>query len=85
MEKIKLGDYNRLKVVKKVDFGMYLDGGVEGEILLPTRYVPEGCAIGDELDGFIYLDQDAKIIATTLQPLARVGDYHYLEDQGVNG
>ena len=53
MEKLKLGDYNRLQVVKKVDFGMYLDGGVEGEILLPTRYVPEGCAIGDELDVFL--------------------------------
>ncbi len=54
--KIKLGDYNRLRVVKKVDFGMYLDGGDEGEILLPTRYVPEGLSIGDEIDVFIYLD-----------------------------
>ena len=32
MDRINLGDYNRLKVVKKVDFGMYLDGGVEGEM-----------------------------------------------------
>ena len=56
--KIKLGDYNRLRVVKKVDFGMYLDGGDEGEILLPTRYVPEGLSIGDEIDVFIYLDQE---------------------------
>ena len=54
--KIKLGDYNRLRVVKKVDFGMYLDGGDEGEILLPTRYVPEGLSIGDEIDVFIYLE-----------------------------
>ena len=84
MEKLKLGDYNRLKVVKKVDFGMYLDGGVEGEILLPTRYVPEGCAIGDELDVFLYLDQDEKIIATTLQPLAKVGDFACLEVAWVN-
>ena len=27
-KKIKLGDYNRLRIVKKVDFGLYLDGGV---------------------------------------------------------
>ena len=60
MDRIKLGDYNRLKVVKKVDFGMYLDGGVEGEILLPSRYVPEGCKVGDELDVFIYIDQNEK-------------------------
>ena len=65
-KKIKLGDYNRLRVVKKVDFGLYLDGGDEGEILLPTRYVPEGVSIGDELDVFIYLDQEERVIATTV-------------------
>ena len=42
MEFLKLGDYNHMKVVKEVDFGMYLDGGEEGEVLLPARYVPEG-------------------------------------------
>ena len=64
MEKIRLGDYNRMTVVKKVDFGLYLDGGQAGEILLPTRYIPEGTEIGDELNVFIYLDQDERIIAT---------------------
>ena len=48
--KIELGKINRLKVVKKVDFGFYLDGGVEGEILLPLKLAPQGCKIGDELD-----------------------------------
>ena len=36
---IELGKFNQLEVVKEVDFGVYLDGGEEGEILLPTRYV----------------------------------------------
>ena len=84
MEKIRLGDYNRMTVVKKVDFGMYLDGGVEGEILLPSRYVPEGCRIGDELDVFVYLDQDERPVATTLNPLAKVGDFACLEVAWVN-
>lgn len=83
-KKIKLGDYNRLTVLKEVDFRMYLDGGVEGEILLPSRYVPEGCKPGDELDVFIYLDQDEKVIATTLHPLAKVGDFAWLEVAWVN-
>jgi len=83
-KKIRLGENNRLTVVKEVDFGMYLDGGVEGEILLPARYVPEGCKPGDELDVFIYLDQDEKIIATTLHPLAKVGDFACLEVAWVN-
>lgn len=84
MNGIKLGDYNHLKVTKSVDFGMYLDGGDEGEILLPTRYVPEGCKVGDELDVFIYLDQDERPVATTLTPLAKVGEFAYLEVAWVN-
>ncbi|MCI6120066.1 MAG: S1-like domain-containing RNA-binding protein [Prevotella sp.] len=84
MDRIKLGDYNRLKVVKKVDFGMYLDGSVEGEILLPKRYVPEECKVGDELDVFIYLDQDERPVATTLTPLAKAGDFAYLQVAWIN-
>ena len=83
-KKIKLGDYNRLRIVKKVDFGLYLDGGDEGEILLPSRYVPEDASIGDELDVFIYLDQEERLIATTEPPLAKVGDFAYLEVKWVN-
>lgn len=81
---IKLGDYNTLKIVKNVDFGLYLDGGDAGEILLPTRYVPQNAKVGDELEVFIYLDQDEKLIATTLHPLAKVGDIAYLEVAWVN-
>lgn len=82
--KIKLGDFNSLRVVKRIDFGIYLDGGEEGEILLPTRYVPEEVSIGDELEVFIYLDQDERLIATTEKPLAKVGDFAYLEVKWVN-
>ena len=84
MNKIKLGDYNRLTVVKSVDFGLYLDGGDEGEILLPSRYVPKGARIGDELDVFIYLDQDERLVATTQQPFAKVGDFACLEVSWIN-
>ena len=51
MTRIKLGDYNQLEVVKEVDFGMYLDAGDEGEVLLPKRYVPKGCKPGDSQIG----------------------------------
>ena len=84
MTKIKLGDYNRLTIVKEVDFGIYLDGGDEGEILLPKRYVPENCKPGDELEVFLYLDQDERLIATTQQPLAKVGEFACLEVAWVN-
>ena len=81
---IKLGDYNTLRVVKRVDFGLYLDGGEEGEILLPKRYVPEELAsghlpVGQEMEVFLYLDQDERIVATTEHPLAKVGEFAWLE------
>ena len=72
---IELGKFNQLEVVKEVDFGVYLDGGEEGEILLPTRYVPEDCKIGDLLNVFLYLDMDERLIATTLTPLVQVGQF----------
>ena len=84
MEKIQLGAFNRLTIAKEVDFGLYLDGGDEGEILLPRRYVPTTYKIGDEIDVFLYLDQDERLVATTEQPLAQVGDFAYLECSWVN-
>ena len=76
---MELGRVNRLKVVKEVGFGLYLDGGEEGEILLPARYVPQGCKPGDELDVFIYLDNEERLVATTQTPLAQVGDFACLQ------
>ena len=81
---IELGKFNQLEVVKEVDFGLYLDGGDEGEILLPTRYVPEDCKVGDMLNVFLYLDIDERLIATTLTPLVQVGQFACLEVSWVN-
>lgn len=81
---IELGKFNRLKVVKQVDFGMYLDDDVEGEILLPKRYVPQDCKVGDELDVFIYLDNEERLVATTQEPLVQVGQFACLEVAWVN-
>ena len=84
METVKLGDYNTLTVIKEVDFGLYLDGKDEGEILLPTRYVPADVKVGDELRVFIYLDQDERLIATTEHPIVKVGEFGYLRVAWVN-
>lgn len=84
MSNILLGDYNQLTVTKEVDFGLYLDGGDEGEILLPTRYVPKGVHIGDTLEVFVYLDQDERLVATTERPVAKVGEFGYMEVAWVN-
>jgi len=79
-----LGKVNPLKVVKLVDFGVYLDGGSDGEILLPKRYVPEVCEIGDTVSVFIYNDSEDRLIATTEKPYVMVGEFAALEVVEVN-
>lgn len=76
---VSIGKMNKLKVVKHVDFGVYLDGGEEdGEILLPRRYMPTKCDIGDELEVFICYDSEDRLIATTETPKAQVGEFALL-------
>lgn len=70
---IKVGEYNNLKVIREVEFGVYLDDGSEG-ILLPKRFVPKGIAIGDELNVFLYHDGEDRLIATTQRPKGVLGD-----------
>ena len=81
---LNLGDYNTLRIVKSVEFGLYLDGGEEGEILLPQRYVTKAMHIGDEIEVFIYLDQEERPVATTEHPYAKVGEFACLEVAWVN-
>ena len=79
---IKTGDYNILKVLRKVDFGVYLDDGAEG-ILLPKRFVPEGLKEGDELNVFVYHDGEDRLIATTQKPFGVVDDFVKLKTVSV--
>ena len=58
---VEIGRMNRLKAVKMVDFGMYLDGGEGVEILLPTRYVPVGGKVGGRT-GCLYLSRQSGTI-----------------------
>lgn len=81
---LQIGKQNRLKIIKRTDFGLFLDGGKYGNILLPKRYATIEMNIGDELDVFIYLDSDDCIIATTLTPKAMVSECAFLEVKEVN-
>jgi predicted RNA-binding protein (virulence factor B family) len=81
---LKLGEYHRLRIKKRLEFGLYLDGGEEGEILLPQRYVTKAMHIGDDIEVFIYLDQDERPVATTEHPYAKVGEFACLEVAWVN-
>ncbi len=79
-----IGKINHLKVLKAVDFGLYLDAGDLGEILLPSRYVPAGTVVDDWLDVFIHLDSEDRLIATTETPKVMVGQCALLKVVAVN-
>ena len=81
---LEIGKYNTLKIVKDLDFGVYLDGGNGKEILLPARYVPKNVKPGDEVEVFIYHDNEGRLIATTAHPLATVGEFKFMEVKSVN-
>ncbi len=81
---MQVGKLNTLRVVKEVDFGIYLDGGAEGEILMPDRYVPDDCEVGDNLECFVYFDSEDRLIATTEKPLAMLEECAYLKVVALN-
>ncbi|WP_117235536.1 S1 RNA-binding domain-containing protein [Vibrio maerlii] len=81
---IKLGQFNQLPIVKKADFGLFLDADDYGTVLLPSRYVPENSEIGQSLNVFLYLDSDNQLAATTTKPIASVGEWGLMTVEGVN-
>ena len=81
-----IGRMNSLQVVKHTDFGLYLDGGADGEILLPKRYIPKDTPseVDDWLNVFIYLDSEDKLIATTQKPKVQLGEFASLKVVDIN-
>ena len=78
---MKLGEYQKLKVIKKVEFGVYLaeHEGDETRLLLPQKQVPADAKLGDEIEVFLYKDSKDRIIATTNQPKLTLGGLAVLE------
>ncbi|EHA1205100.1 MULTISPECIES: CvfB family protein [Vibrio] len=81
---IKIGQINSLEVIKKADFGVFLDGDDYGSVLLPSKYVPEGTEIGEYVDVFLYFDSESQLAATIERPIAQVGEWGLMKIEGVN-
>ncbi len=78
LRSMEIGHTYSLKVNREVDFGVYLDSE-KGEILMPSKYVPEGTKPGDLVSVFVHRDSEDRLLATTLQPAGEVGDLVVLE------
>ena len=79
---LKLGQKQTLEIMKKVEFGVYLkhseDAAGEERVLLPSKQVPQGASIGDEIEVFLYKDSKDRLIATTKTPLLQMGEVKVL-------
>jgi len=74
---MEIGKIQKLQVVKKTDFGVYL-GTNEEKVLLPKNQVPESTEMGDTIEVFICRDSEDRLIATTEKPVAQVGETAYI-------
>lgn len=80
---MKLGEIQKLKIEKKVEFGVYLTDGVE-KVLLPKKQVPENASIGDEISVFVYKDSKDRLIATVTTPKLTLGKFGVLTVSQLN-
>ncbi|CCO46305.1 putative nucleic acid binding protein, YitL type [Vibrio nigripulchritudo SOn1] len=81
---IKIGQTNTLEVVRKAEFGLFLDADDYGTVLLPNKHVPSGADLGSEIDVFLYFDSDNQLCATTEMPIAQVGEWGLMKIEGIN-
>ncbi len=80
-----IGERATLPILRDSKFGVYLDAGDLGEILLPRREVPRDWSIGAFVDVFLYLDSEDRRVATTREPIAMPGQFARLKCIGVSG
>ena len=80
---MKLGEIQKLKIEKKVEFGVYLTDG-QDRVLLPQKQVPEGASNGDEISVFVYKDSKDRLIATTTTPKLTLGQFGVLTVSQLN-
>ena len=79
VDKIILGQYNCLEVNREKEHGLYLGSGDGSELLMPRRYVTPAMEIGTLVEAFVYTDSEDRMVATTETPLAKMGEFAFLE------
>lgn len=72
---MRIGEYETLTIIKKVDFGVYLveEADAKERVLLPKAQVPENAVPGDQLEVFLYRDSEDRMIATCMRPKLTLG------------
>lgn len=81
---MEIGRYNTLEMLRTTSVGAFLGDKEGNDVLLPTKWIPEGTQIGDTLNVFVYTDSEDRPIATTLTPHAVVNEFGFMRVNDVN-
>ncbi|MFT5648174.1 MAG: putative RNA-binding protein (virulence factor B family) [Aureispira sp.] len=81
---IELGKYNLLEVMRSTPHGLFLEDKEENDVLLPGKFIPEGTAVGDYLEVYIYRDNEERLVATTEEPKFTLYEFAGLKVSDVN-
>lgn len=79
-----IGRYNDLEMLRTTSVGAFLGDKEGNDVLLPTKWIPEGTQIGDPLNVFVYTDSEDRPIATTMTPHAVVNEFGFMRVNDVN-
>lgn len=72
---VQIGKINRLSITRSQEGGIYLDGGESGDILLTSKVFGKRYTAGDQLDVFVYVDKEQRLLATVHTPTVMVGEF----------
>lgn len=81
---IAIGQYNLLEVARSTPHGLFLEDKEGESVLLPGKFIPEGTAVGDMLEVFIYKDNEDRPIATTQEPVFTLYESALLKVSDIN-
>ena len=81
---IQIGDYNKLTILRDTEPGLFLGDNDDQVVLLPNRYVPDTFEIDDQIEVFVYLDNEERLVAVTDHPYIIKGEFALLRCNSVS-
>lgn len=78
MNELKIGQINKLEVLKETDIAYTLTNGKD-EVFLHFNQTPRLLKVGEKVDAFLYYDQKKRLCATLETPLITTKKYGFVE------
>ncbi|MCO5260860.1 MAG: S1-like domain-containing RNA-binding protein [Crocinitomicaceae bacterium] len=81
---MKLGEFNKLKILRFTSVGAYLADENDSDVLLPNKYLTDDMYVDDDIEVFLYRDSEDRLVATTQTPAVLLNSFALLSIKDVN-